>query len=73
VPGAGATQRLGRLIGWSRAKEMILLADAINADKALAWGIANVIVEPKEFNKAVDDVIAKLAAGAPIAQRFVKG
>lgn len=73
VPGAGATQRLGRLIGWSRAKEMILLADAVNADKALAWGIANFVAEPKEFNKAVDDVIAKLAAGAPIAQRFAKG
>jgi enoyl-CoA hydratase/3-hydroxyacyl-CoA dehydrogenase len=73
VPGAGATQRLGRLIGWSRAREMILLADAVNADKAFAWGIANVVAEPKEFNKAVDDVIAKLAVGAPIAQRFAKG
>jgi enoyl-CoA hydratase/3-hydroxyacyl-CoA dehydrogenase len=73
VPGAGATQRLGRLIGWSRAKEMILLADGVNADKALAWGIANIVAEPKELNKAVDDVIAKLAAGAPIAQRFAKG
>jgi enoyl-CoA hydratase / 3-hydroxyacyl-CoA dehydrogenase len=73
VPGAGATQRLGRLIGWSRAKEMIFLADTLNADKALAWGIANVVAEPKELNKAVDDVIAKLAAGGPIAQRFLKG
>jgi enoyl-CoA hydratase / 3-hydroxyacyl-CoA dehydrogenase len=73
VPGAGATQRLGRLIGWSRAREMILLADTLNADKALAWGLANVIAEPKEFNKAVEDVIAKLAAGGPIAQRFLKG
>jgi enoyl-CoA hydratase/3-hydroxyacyl-CoA dehydrogenase len=73
VPGAGATQRLGRLIGWSRAKEMILIADAVNADKALAWGIANFVAEPKELNKAVDDVIAKLTAGGPIAQRFAKG
>jgi enoyl-CoA hydratase/3-hydroxyacyl-CoA dehydrogenase len=73
VPGAGATQRLGRLIGWSRAKEMILLADPVNADKALAWGIANIVAEPKEFNKTVDDVITKLTAGGPIAQRFAKG
>jgi enoyl-CoA hydratase / 3-hydroxyacyl-CoA dehydrogenase len=73
IPGAGATQRLGRLIGWSRAKEMILLADPLNADKALAWGVANIVAEPKELKKAVDDVIAKLAAGGPIAQRFAKG
>jgi len=73
VPGAGATQRLGRLIGWSRAKEMVLLADPLNADKALAWGVVNFVAEPKEFDKVVGDIIAKLSAGAPIAQRFAKG
>ncbi|MGD1120091.1 MAG: 3-hydroxyacyl-CoA dehydrogenase/enoyl-CoA hydratase family protein [Dehalococcoidales bacterium] len=73
VPGAGATQRLGRLIGWARAKEMILLADPLNADKALAWGVVNFLAEPKELARAVDDVVAKLAAGGPIAQRFAKG
>jgi enoyl-CoA hydratase / 3-hydroxyacyl-CoA dehydrogenase len=73
VPGAGATQRLGRLIGWSRAKEMVLLADPLNADKALAWGVVNFVAEPKEFDKVVGDIVAKLSAGAPIAQRFAKG
>ena len=51
LPGAGATQRLGRLIGWARAKEMILLADPVMADKALAWGLVNFVAEPEEFNK----------------------
>jgi enoyl-CoA hydratase/3-hydroxyacyl-CoA dehydrogenase len=73
VPGAGATQRLGRLIGWSRAKEMILVADPVNAEKALAWGLANYVAEPKELDKVVAEVAAKLAAAGPIAQRFAKG
>ncbi len=51
LPGAGATQRLGRLIGWARAKEMVLLSDPVMADKALAWGLVNYVAEPAEFNK----------------------
>ena len=43
------------------------------ADKALAWGIVNFVAEPKEFNKVVDDIAAKLAGGAPIAQKLAKG
>ncbi|MFA5308050.1 MAG: 3-hydroxyacyl-CoA dehydrogenase/enoyl-CoA hydratase family protein [Dehalococcoidales bacterium] len=73
LPGAGATQRLGRLIGWARAKEMILLADPVSADKALTWGIVNYVAEPKEFEKLVNDTAVKLAGGAPVAQRFAKG
>jgi enoyl-CoA hydratase/3-hydroxyacyl-CoA dehydrogenase len=73
IPGAGATQRLGRLIGWARAKEMILLSDPVPADKALAWGLVNCIAEPKEFNKLVNENAAKLAAGPPLAQKLAKG
>jgi enoyl-CoA hydratase/3-hydroxyacyl-CoA dehydrogenase len=73
LPGAGATQRLGRLIGWARAKEMVLLSDPINADKALAWGLVNYVAEPKDFNKLVDDIAVKLAGGAPLAQKLAKG
>ena len=73
LPGAGATQRLGRLIGWARAREMILLAGPVMADKALAWGIVNFVAEPAEFNKMVEDIARKLAAGAPLAQKLAKG
>jgi enoyl-CoA hydratase/3-hydroxyacyl-CoA dehydrogenase len=72
LPGAGATQRLGRLIGWARAKEMILLSDPVPADKALAWGLVNFTAAPKDFNKLVDETAAKLAAGAPLAQKYTK-
>jgi enoyl-CoA hydratase/3-hydroxyacyl-CoA dehydrogenase len=73
LPGAGATQRLGRLIGWARAKEMVLLSDPVNADKALAWGLVNYVAEQKDFNKLVDDIAVKLAGGAPLAQKLAKG
>jgi enoyl-CoA hydratase / 3-hydroxyacyl-CoA dehydrogenase len=73
VPGAGGTQRLGRLIGWARAKEMILLSDAVAADKALDWGLVNFVAAPDKFNALVDEIAARLAAGAPLAQKLAKG
>ncbi len=73
LPGAGATQRLGRLIGWARAKEMILLGDAVAADKALAWGIVHFTAAPDKFEVLVKETAEKLAAGAPLAQKLAKG
>jgi len=72
LPGAGATQRLGRLIGWARAREIILLSDPIYADKALEWGLVNLIAEPKEFMKLVDEKAIIFAEGAPLAQKLAK-
>lgn len=46
VPGWGMTQRLPRIIGESRAKEMSLTGNYVDADMALAWGLVNRIVEP---------------------------
>lgn len=73
IPGAGATQRLGRLIGWARAKEIVLLADPVSAEKALDWGLVNYVTEAEDFNKLVDETAVKLANGAPLAQKLAKG
>ncbi len=69
IPGAGGTQRLPRVIGEARAKEMILLGRRLGAVEALAWGLVNRI--SPEGVSVVDDAvayIAPIAEGAPIAQ-----
>jgi enoyl-CoA hydratase/3-hydroxyacyl-CoA dehydrogenase len=72
MPGWGGTQRLLRLIGGTHAKEMVLLADPLMADKALEWGLVNYAVEPEKFEAFVDEIARKLASGAPLAQKLTK-
>lgn len=72
TPGLGGTQRLIRLIGAARAKEVVLLADSITADKALDWGIVNFMAEPEQFESRVNEIAGKLANGAPLAQKLAK-
>lgn len=69
IPGAGGTQRLTRLVGAARAKEMILLGRRLAAEEAREWGLVNRVVP--EGGKLIDDVLAwiePITDGAPIAQ-----
>ncbi len=69
IPGAGGTQRLPRLIGEARAKEMILLGRRVDAQTALAWGLVNrVVADGVDLLEDVLGWIEPILRGAPIAQ-----
>jgi methylglutaconyl-CoA hydratase len=69
IPGAGGTQRLPRIVGEARAKEMILLNRRLSADEALAWGLVNrVTIAGKNVLDDTLEWIAPIANGAPLAQ-----
>jgi len=72
LPGWGGTQRLQRIIGMGRAKEIIFTAERYAADEMADLGFVNEVVEPDEFEEAAYEYAAKLAGGPPLAQRFTK-
>jgi 2-oxoglutaroyl-CoA hydrolase len=72
IPGSGGTQRLARLIGVGRAKDVVMRRRRIGADDALAWGLVGEIVGPDELDAAVDRVLGELAELSPLALRLAK-
>jgi enoyl-CoA hydratase len=61
IPGACGTQRLPRLIGVAKAKEMIFLGDMIKADEALNLGLVNKVVPPENLMDEAVEWAKKLA------------
>lgn len=72
MPWDGGTQRLPRLIGRSRATEMILTSRVLSAQEALDIGLVNLAVEADEVVSRTMDVAASIAVHGPIATRYVK-
>ena len=72
IPGWGATQRLPRLLGLARAKELVLLGDRISADEALKIGLVHKVVPLDGLDEEAEALAQKLAAGPPVALRVAK-
>ncbi|MBI4510111.1 MAG: enoyl-CoA hydratase/isomerase family protein [Deltaproteobacteria bacterium] len=67
IPGAGGTQRLSRLVGVARAKELVLLGRRIDATRAHEIGLVNEVVAPEELEAAAMRLADELAGCAPIS------
>ena len=72
IPGWGGTQRLTRLVGKARAKELVYTGKIINADTAHQWGLVNSVVTATELMTAVRQFAQELAGKAPVAVKVAK-
>jgi enoyl-CoA hydratase len=72
IPAAGATQRLPRLIGMGRAKQLVLTGDPIDAPTALEWGLVNEVVPGPELQAATRRLAGRILARGPLAVRLAK-
>jgi len=72
IPGSGGSARLQRMVGITRAKDIIMRAKRITAEEALAWGIATDAVKDDLLESATSALVEELIAFSPVAQRAAK-
>ncbi len=72
IPASGGTQRLARLVGLGRAKDVVMRRRRIDAADALAWGLVSEVVAADELDAAVERLIGDLEQLSPLALRMAK-
>lgn len=72
LPGAGGTQRLPRLVGLSRAMDLLLRGRSLTPEEALAIGLVDRVLDPGNFLDEVTAFANELAAGAGRAMGYIK-
>lgn len=72
IPGWGGTQRMAKLIGAAKAKELIFLGKRLSAEEAEQVGLVNKAVDADKFWDEVMALAKQLAEGSPIALRVAK-
>jgi enoyl-CoA hydratase/carnithine racemase len=72
LPGGGGTQRLARLVGASRAKELCMTGRQVKADEAARIGLADEVVAPEALHERAYALAAEVARGASVAQALTK-
>jgi enoyl-CoA hydratase len=70
IPGYGGTQRLPRLIGKSRAFQLLLTGETVSAAEALRIGLVDLVVPAAMLMSAAEKLAAQIVASAPLAVRY---
>ncbi|MFT4884070.1 MAG: enoyl-CoA hydratase/3-hydroxyacyl-CoA dehydrogenase [Natronomonas sp.] len=72
LPAWGGTQRLSRLVGERRAREIVLTAERYDAETMYDYGFVNEVVDDEDLEERALELAATLAEGAPLAQKATK-
>ncbi len=72
IPGAGGTQRLPRLVGPAKAKDIVFTGRVVGAEEALAIGLVDRVVPSADVYRTACELAARLAAGPAYALRAAK-
>ncbi|NIP66534.1 hypothetical protein GWN63_00205, partial [Candidatus Bathyarchaeota archaeon] len=72
IPGWGGTQRLPRLVGRAKAKELIFTAQMIDAETGEQLGLLNRVVSPEKLESAVEEFANELMTKPPVALQLTK-
>ena len=72
IPGSGGTQRIARIAGLGRAKDMIMRGRRIPADEAYQWGLLTTVVPQEQLEEAVQSLVDELLQFSPLALRVLK-
>jgi enoyl-CoA hydratase/3-hydroxyacyl-CoA dehydrogenase len=72
IPGWGGTQRLVRIVGLAKAKELVMLGVRLKADDALKAGLVHKVVNYEKLKDETRALAQKLADGPPVAMKYAK-
>lgn len=72
IPGSGGAARLQKIVGITRAKDIVMRCKRIAGQQALDWGIATECVDDAQLEAATDALVDELRAFSPLAQRTAK-
>jgi 2-oxoglutaroyl-CoA hydrolase len=73
IPGSGGSQRVARIVGLTRAADMMLLGRRIPAEEAYQWGLLNRVVDDSAaLDKAIDETVEKLTSQSALALKTIK-
>jgi 2-oxoglutaroyl-CoA hydrolase len=73
IPGSGGSQRVARMVGLTRAADMMLLGRRIPAEEAYQWGLLNRVVDDSAaLDTAIDETVEKLTSQSALALKTIK-